>query len=212
MPPMASNQPEKETAGLSRVPIFFDEEILTSQYTILRKLGQGANAKVMLAQRCLMGVPVAMKVLVREMPGRQPAVSEVDILMTINHLSSVSLLQVIETEKNIYLIMEMAEGKQLLHHACEAGHLQEKDARGLFHQIIGAVGYCHDHGIVHKDMKSDNIIVDSSGRVKIIDFGLGAKVRPGKLLERPGGTFQLGAPEFFLGVPYDGPWESSYSS
>lgn len=189
MPPMASNQPEKETAGLSRVPIFFSEEIFTSQYTILRKLGQGANAKVMLAQHCLTGIPVAVKVLVREMPWRQPAVSEVDILMTIDHPNTVSLLQVIETEKSIYLIMEMAEGKQLFHHACEAGHLQEKEARGLVHQIIGAVGYCHDHSIVHKDLKPDNIIVDSSGRVKIIDFGLGAKVRPGKLLERPGGAF-----------------------
>ncbi|CAO2628814.1 Sperm motility kinase Z [Lemmus lemmus] len=202
---MASNQLEKETAGLSRVPIFFGEEIFTSQYTILRELGQGANAKVMLAQHRLTGVPVAVKVLVREMSWREPAVSEVDILMAISHPNIVSLLQVIETEKNVYLIMEMAEGEQLFRHVCEAGRLQEKEARGLFHQIIGAVGYCHDHGIVHRDLKPDNIIVDSSGRVKIIDFGLGTKVRPGKQLDRPGGPFQFGAPEFFLGVPYDGP-------
>ncbi|ERE82121.1 sperm motility kinase Z-like protein [Cricetulus griseus] len=205
MPPTTSNQTEEEAVVLNPVPIFFGEEIFTSQYTVLRKLGQGANAKVMLAQHRLTGVQVAVKVLVRERQWRQPCVSEVDILMAIRHPNIVSLLQVIETEKNIYLIMEMAEGEQLFHYVCESGGLQENEARELFHQIIGAVDYCHDHGIVHRDLKPDNIIVDRSGKVKIIDFGLGTRIRPGKQLDRPGGSFLFGAPEFFLGVPYDGP-------
>lgn len=68
-----------------------------------------------------------------------------------------------------------------------------------------AVGYGHDSGIAHRNLKPDDVIVDSSGKVKLIDFGLGTKDRPGKQLDSPGRVFQFSAPEFFLGVPYDGP-------
>ncbi|XP_060229655.1 sperm motility kinase Z-like [Meriones unguiculatus] len=196
---------EEESSEPSTVFGIFEEDVFTRQYTILRTLGQGGTAKVMLAHHCLTGAPVAVKALVKQKKWCEPTVSEVDIMKMLSHPNIVSLLQVIETEKNIYLIMEVVQGEQLLNKIQEAGCLKEEEARNIFVQLLSAIGYCHDVGIAHRDLKPDNIVVDEHGRVKIIDFGLGARFRPGQKLERLCGVYQFIPPEIFLGLPYDGP-------
>ncbi|XP_021485036.2 sperm motility kinase Z-like [Meriones unguiculatus] len=196
---------EEESSEPSTVFSIFEEEVFTRQYNIMKTLGQGGTAKVMLAHHRLTGAPVAVKALVKQKKWCEPTVSEVDIMKMLSHPNIVSLLQVIETEKNIYLIMEVVQGKQLLNKIREAGCLKEDEARNIFVQLLSAIGYCHDVGIAHRDLKPDNIVVDEHGRVKIIDFGLGARFKPGQKLERLCGVYQFIPPEIFLGLPYDGP-------
>uniref|UniRef100_A0A8C8W739 non-specific serine/threonine protein kinase n=1 Tax=Peromyscus maniculatus bairdii TaxID=230844 RepID=A0A8C8W739_PERMB len=185
--------------------ITLETENFDSQYVVLKTIGRGGYAEVKLAHHRLTGTPVAVKVLQKRKMWCFPVKSEVNIMKMINHPNIISLVQVIESEKKTYLIMELAEGKQLYQYVLKAGHLEEDHAREIFRQILSAVSYCHEHGIIHRDLKPDNIMVDGNGKVKIIDFGLGTQVKPGQKLSFFCGTYQFGAPEFFLGRLYDGP-------
>jgi serine/threonine protein kinase len=67
--------------------------------------------------------------------------------------------------------MEYVNGGELLH-VKDTQHLCEDEAHSIFKQILHAVKYCHDRGIVPRDLKADNILLDTQGNVKVIDFGL----------------------------------------
>ncbi|OBS69670.1 hypothetical protein A6R68_01790, partial [Neotoma lepida] len=153
-----------------------------SQYVVLKTIGRGSFAKVKLAQHRLTGALVAVKVFQKRKMWCFPILSEADIMRMIKHPNIVSLLQVIESDKRKYLIMELAEGKPLHKYVRKAHPLKEDEARGIFRQILSAMGYCHERGIIHRDLKPDNIVVDRNGKVKIVDFGLGTQVKPGEKL------------------------------
>lgn len=193
-----SPEPEPQTS-------FSDTENFHSQYKVLKTIGQGNNGKVHLAHHRLTGAPVAVKVLLKKKRWCRLISSEAEIMMMTSHPNIVSLLQVIESERRIYLVMELVEGQELYQHVRQSGHLEEDEAREIFRQILAAVSYCHDRGIIHRDLKPDNIMLERSGRVKIIDFGLGTQVYPGQRLSQQCGAYSFGAPELFQGRLYDGP-------
>ncbi|XP_021077544.1 sperm motility kinase Z-like [Mus pahari] len=200
-----SSDSEDESSEASTVFSMFEEKAFTRQYTVLKTLSQHSTTEVRLCFHRLTGATVAVKALAKRKRWWEPTVSEVEIMKLLSHPNIVSLLQVIETEQNIYLVMEVVQGKQLLNRVQEGGCLKEDEARSIFVQLLSAIGYCHGEGVVHRDLKPDNVIIDEHGNVKIIDFGLGARFMPGQKLERLCGAFQFIPPEIFLGIPYDGP-------
>ncbi|OBS75854.1 hypothetical protein A6R68_17694 [Neotoma lepida] len=200
-----SSGSEEESAELRPESSFLDRENFYSQYIVLKTIGRGGYAKVKLAHHRLTGTAVAVKVLPKKKLWCYPVMPEVDIMMMVNHPNIISLLQVIESEKRMFLIMELAEGQQLYQYIQEAGYLQEEEDRGIFRQILSAVSYFHELGIIHWDLKPDNIMLDRNGNIKIINFGLGTQVKPWQKLSFHYGTCRFAAPELFLGRPYNVP-------
>ncbi|KAM4873978.1 sperm motility kinase 4A-like isoform 1-T1 [Thomomys bottae] len=179
-----------------------DEELLGAQYRVLRTIGQGSFGHVKLAKHLLTDALVAVKVL--EKRGNPFITSEVDIMKSVDHPNVVKLFHVMETEERVYLVMEYPGGGDLLRHVLEVIKLQEEEAQLVFRQIVSAMHYCHKSGIAHRDLKLENVLLDTSGTVKVCDFGLGTRVMLGEELDRACGTLPFWAPELFKHQGYDG--------
>jgi serine/threonine protein kinase len=95
------------------------------------------------------------------------------------------------------------EGSSCIH-VKDTHHLCEEEACGIFKQILCAVKYCHYRGIIHRDLKADNILLDAQGNVKVIDFGFGTRYSFGEGLIEICGAFTYCAPKVFLHIPYYG--------
>uniref|UniRef100_A0A8D2JM62 non-specific serine/threonine protein kinase n=1 Tax=Sciurus vulgaris TaxID=55149 RepID=A0A8D2JM62_SCIVU len=179
------------------------EQPFLDQYEVLRAIGRGEFGQVHLARHRLTGAEVAVKVL-RLSVHNIPVLSEPHVLKRLEHPSVVRLFQVMATPEKLYVVMELAAGEQLLRRIPRGG-MQHKEARRVFRQVACAVAYCHEQGVAHRDLKPENIMVDAAGRIKLIDFGLGARCRPGQKLHNFWGTLAYLAPEIVLRQEYEGP-------
>jgi len=110
---------------------------------------------------------------------------EIAISRLLNHTNVVHLYDVMydDFDKEVELVFELIDGSALLDYLIAHGHLKEKAARPFFRQILSAVEYCHNNCIVHRDLKIENILIDKSGLVKIIDFGLANLWNPDSFLQ-----------------------------
>nr|XP_004662518.2 sperm motility kinase Z-like [Jaculus jaculus] len=185
------------------------EDTLWSQYEDLGLIGLGAFSDIHKARHRLTGVTVAIKFL--EKQGRAQAVArEVEIMKMLEHPNTVALFHVVDTKDTTYLVLELCQ-QELLAHISRKGCLQEDEARGIFRQILDAISYCHSRGIVHQDIKPDNIMVDDGGKVTVIDFGLATRFLPGEMLTKYCGAYKYMPPEAISLQPYDGPKKDVWS-
>ncbi|TRY72150.1 hypothetical protein TCAL_03411 [Tigriopus californicus] len=184
------------------------EEPHIGKYRLLKTIGKGNFAKVKLAKHIPTGKEVAIKIIDKTQlnPGSlQKLFREVRIMKTLDHPNIVKLFQVIETEKTLYLVMEYASGGEVFDYLVLHGRMKEKEARAKFRQIVSAVQYCHQKKIIHRDLKAENLLLDSEMNIKIADFGFSNEFQPGSKLDTFCGSPPYAAPELFQGKKYDGP-------
>ncbi|KAK0094968.1 hypothetical protein PV326_009542 [Microctonus aethiopoides] len=184
------------------------EEPHIGKYKLLKTIGKGNFAKVKLAKHLPTGKEVAIKIIDKTQlnPGSlQKLFREVRIMKMLDHPNIVKLFQVIETEKTLYLVMEYASGGEVFDYLVLHGRMKEKEARAKFRQIVSAVQYCHQKKIIHRDLKAENLLLDSEMNIKIADFGFSNEFTPGNKLDTFCGSPPYAAPELFQGKKYDGP-------
>ncbi|KAF9602448.1 hypothetical protein IFM89_027577 [Coptis chinensis] len=127
---------------------------------------------------------------------------EIKILRLFMHPHIIRLYEVIETQADIYVVMEYVKSGELFDYIVEKGRLQEDEARNFFQQIISGVEYCHRNMVVHRDLKPENLLLDSRSNVKIADFGLSNIMRDGHFLKTSCGSPNYAAPEVISGKLY----------
>jgi serine/threonine protein kinase len=132
-------------------------------------------------------------------------IREMAINLLFDHPYIVTIHKVFVTNYHFYIIMDLVNGTQVLDFIISHGKLKEKFAMNLFAQLISAVEYCHLNSIVHRDLKIENILIDSKGFMQLIDFGLANLYSNHSYLNTFCGSLYFAAPELLSGRKYIGP-------
>ncbi|KAG0318417.1 Map microtubule affinity-regulating kinase [Linnemannia gamsii] len=132
---------------------------------------------------------------------------EIDLMESLDHPNIVKLHEVIETQFTIYVCMEYVEGCSLEEHlkTQDFSRIGEKDARKITRELAGAISHCHSRLVAHRDIKPANILLTTSGKVMLIDFGLGNTFSPRSRLNTICGSLPYYSPEIARGSTYMGP-------
>jgi len=175
-------------------------------YVLGKTVGEGTFGKVKLGTHILTGERVAVKVLEKErivdVADVERVAREVHILKLIRHPHVVQLYEIIETRRQLYLLMEYASGGELFDYIVANGRVQEPEACRFFHQILAGVEKIHAMNIVHRDLKPENLLLDDHKNIKIVDFGLSNVYRDGQKLKTACGSPCYAAPEMIAGHSY----------
>lgn len=92
---------------------------------------------------------------------------EISILKILRHPNITRLYEVMESKNMIYLVTEYAARGEVFDHLVASGRMKEEEAARVFAQIVSAVEYCHSKGVVHRDLKAENVLLDSDMNIKV---------------------------------------------
>lgn len=152
------------------------KETKFGEYVLGQTLGEGEFGKVKLGWKKDGSVQVAIKLIRRESLGTNPSrlpkiYREISILRELSHPNIVRLHEMAETDRYIGIILEYASGGELFDFILNHRYLKDNAARRLFAQLVSGVGYLHKKGIVHRDLKLENLLLDRNRNIIITDFG-----------------------------------------
>ncbi|XP_032959213.1 serine/threonine-protein kinase MARK2-like [Rhinolophus ferrumequinum] len=175
-------------------------------YELLYTIGEGRHGKVKLGRHLPTGTQVAIKIIQRPGVDRDPrrGLQEVRCMLGLRHPNIVQLFEVIDTDKSSFLIMEHASRGDLGGYLATHGRMEESAARRTFRQLVSAVHYCHEKGIIHRDVKPQNVLLDCNMDARLADFSMSTPFN-GSKLSTFCGTPLYTAPELFQRKGYDGP-------
>lgn len=184
-------------------------------YQNLRTIGHGAFGFVVESLEQSTKMEVIVKYILRSKvlsenwrddPSLGQIPLEVSLLSQLSHPNIVQVLNVFDSKDYILMVMEKhGSGMDLFEFIEHKPNMDEGLHSYIFRQLVSAVAYLHQCGIVHRDIKDENIIVNEHFHIKLIDFGSAAYMEPGKMFATFCGTVEYCSPEVLMGNWYDGP-------
>lgn len=187
------------------------EKASPSQFELLKVLGQGSYGKVFLVKKIIgndKGCLYAMKVLKKatlKVRDRQRTKTERDILTEVEHPFIVKLHYAFQTEGKLYLVLDFMRGGDLYNRLSkeQCWKLKEADVRFYVAELVLALDHLHKLGVIYRDLKPENLLLDSDGHIALTDFGLSKENFNHRRSYSVCGTWEYMAPEVLCGKGYD---------
>ena len=198
--------------------------IIQNRYRVVKPLGEGGMGAVYRAWDLRLKVPIALKEL-RPQPGlddellqglRKQFQQEASVLARLNHPNLVRVTDYFEESGKVFLVMDFVSGENLADVIEKEGALSEQRVLSCAQQILSALSYCHSQGVIHRDIKPQNIIIEEDGSLTLVDFGLVKLWDPNdprtKTVMRGLGTPEYAPPEQYgASTDHTGPPSDLYS-
>ena len=150
------------------------------KYILQKELGKGSIGKVWLSFHSGLGIPVAVKTLKPHLIEEDPEflerfIQEGRLAVTLHHKNIVRIFDAGKSGEIYYLVMELLEGKNVLEIIEAEGAFKPERVLEIACAVTDALIEAHEHGIIHRDIKPDNIIITEEGKIKLADLGLAKK-------------------------------------
>lgn len=183
--------------------------VLSGRYLLEAKLGSGGMSTVYLARDEVLDRPVAVKLMHREMTEQPEQLErfnqEARAVAKLSNPNVVAVIDAGEDAGRPYIVFEYIQGETLKQRIARVGSLDATEALAYALEIAQALGVAHERDMVHRDVKPQNVLIDSTGRAKLTDFGISRQLdeqgmtAPGRVL----GTTDYVAPEQAMGKQVD---------
>ena len=186
-----------------------DQQVFNDRYELVGHIARGGMAQVYLAKDLLLDRPVALKVLFPELSVDRSFVErfrrEAQAAANLSHPNIVSIYDWGEGGSTYFIVMEYIDGRTLSQ-LIRSGPLDPRRAASVAADVAGALSFAHRHGVIHRDVKPGNVLIDNSGQVKVTDFGIARAVGAQEGLTQTGavmGTATYFSPEQAQGHSVD---------
>jgi eukaryotic-like serine/threonine-protein kinase len=186
------------------------ESVIAGRYQVIAKVASGGMGEVYRAHDAVLGREVAIKVLHPQFAGDRGFVErfrrEARAAAILNHPNIVGVYDWGSTDGTYFMVMEFVRGHNLRGILAEYGRLEPAQSVEVAMPVLAALDHAHGHGIVHRDVKPENILISREGVVKVADFGLARAFAEASISLAEGtvtGTVQYLAPEQIQGQPAD---------
>jgi serine/threonine-protein kinase len=196
-----------QTTGAADPLFLAFQQALAGRYSILHEAGRGGMGVVYLAREVHLDRPVAIKLLPPERAQRRELrdrfVREARIAAKLSHPHIIPIHAVDEIDGFVFFVMSYVEGETLAERIRTRGPLGASDGVRILREVAWALAHAHAQGVVHRDVKPDNILIEAStGRALVTDFGIAAIVGDG-VADGVSGTPEYMSPEQALGATVD---------
>ncbi|GAB7338089.1 hypothetical protein MBLNU457_4453t1 [Dothideomycetes sp. NU457] len=196
-------------------PVVFTDEVNLDHFRLLRVVGKGAFGKVRIVERKDTGLTFALKYIRKDEVVRSESVRnmirERRMLEHLNHPFLCNLRYSFQDVEYLYIVVDLMTGGDLRFHITRKAFTEEA-IRFWIAELGCALRYIHQQGIVHRDVKPDNVLLDNEGHVHLADFNVATDLTPGRPLTSKSGTLAYLAPEVYRGKGYgpERPFEGNH--
>lgn len=181
-------------------------DTIDNRYNVLSHIGTGGMAVVFVCKDLYTGKEVALKILKEELLGdKENELSfkkEVKASVSMSHPNIIQIFEDGTFENRPYLVMEYLKDQTLLDKLDYFTKFTVKEACQIMVQLLDAIEYTHKHGIIHRDIKPQNVFYLPNGTIKLVDFGIASKEKDAGFNGKIIGSVHYLAPEVLIGKPF----------